>query len=176
MRYENLEWNDKMKLFRRLHRRLNKGCFKGCLKEVVFSIENLNKKDPEVWAVFRRPEMDEDQASELLDSYDSHEKRKIAMAYIQRMTSGQILFSYEFEDDIKSLRTQKQQVGFLTMVMLHEMIHQCCFEYGIDDTDHSEEWQKTAEEHGLHSIWNNGENVEEWLTFSWVSIVNFRIR
>ena len=72
-----------------------------------------------------------------------------------------ILFSHEFFEYVVKQETQKKQAECIVQVLVHEMIHQYCHENGIDDSNHSEEWQRAAEEHGLHSVYHDGVMVEE---------------
>ena len=97
--------------------------------------------------------------------------------YISEWGEEHIWFSYNLEDEIKKKPTQKAQVECLAEIMLHEMIHQYCFEYEIDDDDHSDEWQRIAEQHGLHSYYEFGDCIEEWLKDNALdAIKDFRIR
>lgn len=139
MRFESMEFNNKISFLHRIHRMLNREIFNNELKDVLIDIRNLNK--------------------------DPNKERCVAMyCKAESYQPERILFDYRFEDNyIASSRTQKEQAVLITQIMLHEMIHQYCAQKGIDDTAHSEAWQQKAEEHGLHSTYKDGNNAEEWL-------------
>ena len=141
MRFETLDYESTRNTLRRLHKRLNKNLFGGELHEVRLCVENLdnpfscNTPYP-AFARFRSRDL---------------------------MGNESISFDHSFADFLEGLETQREQVYMLTLVMLHEMIHQYCYENGIDDSGHGGEWSRIAEAHGLHSIFQNGEPVEEEL-------------
>lgn len=141
MRFEELEYKQRQKLFKRVHKLLNIELFNGCLHDIPIDLCNINKA---------LPDGSEDECSACF-----------------RLTDGanpQILFSLEFEDDISALQTQKEQKIMLVGVMLHEMIHQYCYENNIDDKNHSPAWQACAKEHGLIRVYEDGEPMHEELT------------
>lgn len=139
MRFENLSEDQRYRFLQRLHKKLNKEVFNGDLEEIIVDVRDITKnRDIKLFACYSRD----------------------PQQYYQRYG---IFFSFEFVDRIKLLKTQKEQALYIVQTLLHEMIHQYCHENGIDDTDHSDEWQRVAAEHQLHSIYHNGEMVEEWL-------------
>lgn len=88
-----------------------------------------------------------------------------------------ILFSHEMIEQVKQCRTQKDQIYIITLILLHEMIHQYCTLKGIEDKDHPIQWQEEAEKHGLHSIYKAGELQEEYLTYrAEITIYGLRIK
>lgn len=154
MRFENLEFREQICFLRRLHKQLNKDLFDGQLKQISIDIENLN----------------------------GHRTKEKAFAeYLTETVPGiiprKISFDHDFIDYISQLKTQKEQGRLITQVLLHEMIHQYCAENGINDENHSDAWQQAAAEHGLHSIYKNGEFQEEWaLPVAHIATINLRIR
>ncbi|MBR4628714.1 MAG: hypothetical protein IKO47_14085 [Ruminococcus sp.] len=138
MRFEELEHIRKIRALQRLHNRINVELFKGQLSTVSIDICNLNKGEiTDAWACYCR-ESD--------------------------IGPESIYFSHEFIDLVAAQDTQRKQIYFLTVVMLHEMVHQYCAHNGIDDAGHSEEWQRAAAAHGLHSVYKAGEKQGEHLT------------
>ena len=88
-----------------------------------------------------------------------------------------IIFSLEMMEQVKQCRTQQDQIYIITLILLHEMIHQYCALKGIEDKDHPIQWQEEAEKHGLHSIYKAGELQEEYLTLGAViTISGLRIK
>lgn len=140
MRFEKLDFPEQIKFLKRLHKRINKRLFNGELGKVFIDIENINKyyeDGYEAAACFRKTS----------DKYPE-------------LFPKAILISHEYERDIESLPTQKEQILQLFGLLLHEMIHQYCYENGIDDGNHNEAWQKAAEEHGLISKYEDGKPSE----------------
>lgn len=156
MRFENLEWGKRIRFLQRLHKKLNKELFNGCLNDILIDIQNLNKFD----------EWD-----------DCYAQYRTGNKEFLEFFPPRILFSLEFLDRLELFKTQKEQVMFLSQIMLHEMIHQYCHENGIVDDNHSEAWQEEAAKHGLHSVYCNGELCEEWLEPKPIFVIlNFQIR
>lgn len=89
---------------------------------------------------------------------------------------GAILFDLNFYDLMDSCATQKKQACCAAQIILHEMIHQYIHEKGLkDSSDHGAVFQREAEAHGLHSIYENECIKEERLTLiGCVAIENFR--
>lgn len=133
MRFENLLFPDNIRVLQRLHKRLNKELFDGQLNTIKIDICNIHngyyKVSEKAAAVFCAPK-------EIIQPNEIIQER--------------ILFDNQFIDDIAAYPTQNLQTLELTHMMLHEMIHQYCYETGIDDHHHGEAWQQAAEEHGLH--------------------------
>ncbi len=148
MRFEQLDHFGQMRNLKRLHRYINECFFENSLNEAQMDIENL-------------PE------------------GVLAMFYIRHVPRDEetISLSYEFMEELSSFKTQKEQTLHLGGVILHEMIHQYCYENGIDDKDHAGQWSEVAEKHGLISRYEDGEPGKEnvpaitTLILSW-----FRIR
>ena len=137
MRFEKLGYRDRQNNLQKMHKRLNKSFFNNELNRIVIDFESLDEEGTEkCFGIFlgKHP----------FSGFET------------------ILFSYELEDYITELKTQREQILVLGTVMLHEMIHQYCYENGIDDTDHGGRWSEVAEKHGLHSVYKNGERIEEW--------------
>ncbi len=151
MRYEQLTYSEKINTLKRLHRYINKHLFDNSLKTIALDIENLSK-EAELYGMFS------------VKDYPEPQSEKISI-------------SYEFEEDIKKFKTQKEQALFLGMIVLHEVIHQYCYENGINDKDHSGKWTEIAENHGLTSIYENGKQVRECLNMlGMIAMQNFRIK
>lgn len=125
MRFAVLHNSDKIKNLARLHRRLNRVCYGGELsEEIVFDIANVHKRNENTAAVFR--------------------------VYPTKELKPQIIFDWNLTDvDFSLFETAKQEIRAAATVMLHEMAHQYCYENGIPDTVHGEEWKAVARAHGL---------------------------
>lgn len=148
MRYEQLDYAGKMKTLKRLHRHINKHFFNNALHSIPLDIENISKEE---------------------DLYGRFSVREYA-------PFEKISISYELEEDLMKLKTQKEQVLFLGSVILHEAIHQYCYENGIEDKNHAGQWTEEAEKHGLKSIYEDGEQKEEALTLAgYIGLYTFRI-
>ena len=128
MRYETLSHSAKMNFFQRLHKKLNHDFFDGELEHIFIDVQNISKHE-DLWGLYR-------------DGNEIYPKA--------------ILFSYEFEDHIEQLKTQKEQLVVVAYILCHEMVHQYCSENGIDDTNHSAEWQKQAAKRGVLDIYEDG--------------------
>ena len=140
MRFETLDWEKQCKVLNKLHTLLNRNVFGGELNEIPVSIENLNNglyQTPDCYGVF----FNNDPATK----------------------SERIILSLEFMDRIIRCRTQKEQRYCLVMVLLHEMIHQYCYEKGIDDRNHNNAWINEAKDHWLVSDYKDGEIISEEL-------------
>ena len=144
MRFEHLEYENRQAMFQRLHKLLNKALFSGKLRRVSIDVENVNMVDDleqGVDGVFRRP---------------------IEGSCAQKAA---ILFSREFADSLALEKTETDQIERLSLVLLHQMIHQYCWERRIVDDDHNDIWQDVAFTHGLDSIYIDGIKIEEDLAF-----------
>lgn len=141
MRFERLQPTEQMKFLTKLYTRLNAELFEGSLKGIPVTIcDDLS--EPNAAGFFHKPH-----------PLVSHDNEYIAI------THGFI------EDSIKPCKYQWHQVVMLTTILLHEMIHEYCYENNIDDTNHNERWQAEAEKRHLHSPYMNGrhEASEEYL-------------
>ena len=136
MRFEVLTYSEKIKVLKRLHGYINKNLFDNSLKEILLDIENLSKEE---------------------DLYGS-------FSFGSDLLPEKISISHELIDNVKRLKTQREQVLLLGAVVLHEAIHQYCFENGLDDEDHAGQWRETAEKHGLISIYESGKLIKETIT------------
>ena len=90
-----------------------------------------------------------------------------------------IMFDIRLIDDVEKCKTQKDQILLLSITMLHEMIHQYCFENGIKDEGyHDDGWYEIARQHGLeHGVSDDGqswESIDQWKAY-WLKIY-FRLR
>lgn len=151
MRFERMDYTQRRKALKRLHRRLNKRLFGNLLSEkIILCVGNVG--------------------GNLAGRFNPLD------GFIDGMQCPIIELSHEFVDeDLSKCRTQKQQIYLLTMVLLHEMIHQYCFENGIDDTGHNDRFIEEAKKHGLISSIGNGIYQEELDLKAQLSIMNFRI-
>lgn len=138
MRFESMNYERQMRFLRRLHATINREFFDGALQPITLDICNINKgSDPDdAWAMYGRE---------------------------WPGSPYKILFAHEFMGYLKRQSAQWAQAEILFQVMLHEMVHQYCKENDIEDTDHNEQWQKAAADHGLHSVYVDGQLQEEWL-------------
>ena len=134
MRFEKLEPQKQAACLWRLYKRLNTDVFCGSLRDDVGIGVEIGPR-------------------EYAGSYTRRTAR-IAPA---------ITVSTVFIESLSKLKTQREQAAEIIRVLLHEMIHQYCDQNGIEDTDHGEAWQQAAAAHGLHSVYQNGNQVEEWL-------------
>lgn len=151
MRFEKLDFFQQINVLKRMHRLLNKHKFDGKLSEVSIDICNIEKTG-DYYAMYIR-----------------------ACPKFGRFKNG-IAFSYSFEEDIEKEKTIRDQVYMIGLIMLHEMIHQYCHENGIDDSGHNQNFMDAAKEHGLHSIYKDGNFVEEDSWSVWIWTENFRIK
>ena len=151
MRFELLSYSGKMEVLKRMHRHINKHFFNNSLRDIPLDIENISKE-------------------EALNG-------RFRACNTPGFPPEKISISIEFVEDIAQLKTQKEQVLLLGRVLLHEAIHQYCYENGIEDKNHAGHWTKEAERHGLTSIYENGEPVEEHLNLAgYIGFQAFRIR
>jgi len=151
MRYEQLTHAGKMKTLKRMHRFINKHFFNNSLRVIPLDIENISK---------------EEDLSGLFGVCDIP-----GFPYPEKIS-----ISHELEKDIEKMKTQKEQVLLLGTILLHEAIHQYCYENGIEDENHAGQWKETAKEHGLISIYEDGTLIEEHLTITaYITMQSFRI-
>lgn len=150
MRYEQLTHAGKMKTLKRMHRFINKHFFNNSLRVIPLDIENLSKEE------------------------DLH--GRFSVCDLPGFPPEKISISYELEEDIEKVKTQKGQVLFLGTVLLHETIHQYLYENGIEDKNHAGQWEEAAKEHGLISIYEDGTPIEEHLTLAgYITMLSFRV-
>lgn len=119
MRYEQLGYSQKMQMLKNLHTLLNQSFFDGKLNSVHLDVVSLNDNSNMIYEGVFR---------------------------VDAVLGECIEFSYEFEE---LLRIKENQLYFLTIIMLHEMIHQYCYENSIDDAGHNVKWLEVAKQHGL---------------------------
>ena len=163
MRFEEKGSMEQIRTLKRLHKYLNREIFQNALSEdIVIDICNINKgeRDEDFAACFRREHIAPDMKTRAITLKEA------------------VLFGNEFiYDDIARMKTQKAQAFVLGAVMLHEMIHQYCYENGLDDTNHGGQWLETAERFQLLSAYEDGELLSEELTEQGEYIVSsFRMR
>lgn len=150
MRYEQLTHAGKIKTLNRMHRFINKHFFNNSLRVIPLDIENLSKEED-------------------LNG-------RFSVRNLPGFPPEKISISYELEEDIGKLKTQKEQVLLLGTILLHEATHQYCYEKGIEDKNHAGQWEETAKEHGLISIYEDGTPIEEHLTLAgYITMISFRI-
>ena len=147
MRYEKLSWLEQKEVLFNLHHLLNEQLFNNELKTIDINLENLNN------AMY--------QIDDALAVFLNHDQ--IPNTEMKMVRGERILFSHEFLGEIAACKTQREQRYLLVQVMLHEMIHQYCYETGIDDDDHNENFISEAERHGLVCVYEGGEKVSEEL-------------
>lgn len=126
-----MSWAEQIRFMKRLHGRLNRGLFGGQLTQPDFSIESvrLSHDDPDglAWGGYRKAVWQNGEC------------------VIPRC----IAIDHTLVDFISGMRTQREQFYLLSLVMLHEMVHQFCDENDIDDQDHNKNFIQAAEKHGL---------------------------
>lgn len=146
MRFENMRYLDQQKILAQFHRKLNRDFFNNELNTIPISIENINKSNNQsdyAYAMFLQ--------SEYL--FDPKTKKIYC--------GEKICFDHIFVDFIASQKYKKNQVFYISYIMLHEMIHQYCFEKGIDDSNHGNGWAKAAADHHFISNYENGKIIED---------------
>lgn len=160
MRFEQKAFIDQIKTLKRLHHYLNRVIFKNALQaDIPIDICNINKEaESNFAACFRCNHI-------FCDEKGAH----FGVA---------ILFGRELiYDDIATMKTQKAQIFALGATMLHEMIHQYCYENNLDDTNHGGQWKETAEKFHLISNYEEGEPISEYVTQTGAFIIScFRLR
>lgn len=132
---EALHTLQKIDLLQQLHDYINRIAFNGQLSAIDIDIETLQDADGMFFpnAICRYGKIGM--------------KTSINTEFIDKL--------YKLPDD-----RQKEEI---VICMLHEMIHQYCFENGIDDTNHNDAFMQAAEKFGLESLYDNGELVFEYL-------------
>lgn len=123
MRYEDMNATEQKTFLQRLHRRLNRELFNCELRNIKISSHIIL-------------------SSECLARY-IHGNEKIGEEERMEFASNWI------DPIMKGTPTQKEQMVFITTVLLHEMVHQYCALKGIDDSNHNENFKKAAKEHGI---------------------------
>ncbi len=158
MRFEQKSFIQKIKTLEKFHNVINEVLFHSELQPIPLDIKNLNKCEAsDVWGAFEA------------HAYHFDVKKN---THINEVIS----ISHEFVDYLSSLKTQKLQILDLSQVILHEMVHQYCYEKGIEDKNHGAQWQKVAQEHELISIYENGNPKEETLTIVARSLLYYYLR
>lgn len=129
MRWENMTAEAKQKTLSRFHRALNRKLFAGELKEVLLYADFVDGTDGGIISAFMCGE-------------NGH---------------NCIFMTGLYENMIERFATVKGQTLFCVVVLLHEMIHQYCYEHGIDGkehADHGERFKEIAAAHGLVSCYD----------------------
>lgn len=133
MKWENMTTEAKQKTLSRFHRSLNRRLFAGELKEVLLYADFVDGTDGGIISAFMCGE-------------NGH---------------NCIFMTGLYEKWIERFATVKGQTLFCVIVLLHEMIHQYCYEHGIDGkehADHGERFKRIAAAHGLVSCYaDNGD-------------------
>lgn len=140
MRFEEMDFLEQINTLSKFHKRINRDFFNNELKTIKLDVENINKGDPEndgyacfrSKAIFFNPET-------LTPYFDE-----------------KISFDNVFIEFLREQKTQKLQSYYIGFIMLHEMVHQYCYENGIDDTNHANGWSQAALDHHLVSKYTNG--------------------
>lgn len=130
MRYENLNHFEKLKLLHDIYDVINEFIMCKALTPAHIDICNLKS---ELYAVFR-------------------------VQQIPQLPHENILISHTLEEDLTLAENEKIQIEFLAQVLLHEMVHQYCYEKNIDDRDHNKNYVKVAKGFGLE-INNDGDEI-----------------
>ena len=141
-----MEYQAKIKFLYKVYEILNKNLFDGKLTIGKIDIENLD----EAYAKFSVKEW-------ILPDGEYTDIECIS-------------FSHEFVQRVSEEKYQKVQHYLIVMIMLHEMVHQYCYENGINDEDHNENFQKIAEKHGYRYKYCKNRLMEERLTdLAWLA-------
>ena len=142
MRIEQLQYRERTDFFSRLHNFLNRKLFNSELKDIFIDVQNLNKDE--------------------CDYNEENEEIALGVFSIESITQREVIaFSHEFMDSIGRLENESEQLEEVSVVLLHEMIHQYCYENGIDDSGHNDNFQGIAFQHGLDSMYVDGIKVYE---------------
>lgn len=138
---------EKMEILTRAWAFLNKIYFDNNLNPINITYGNLNKP-------YRK-----------MDAYGIFRPESITFTPDKNLTimPGIEIDHRVFEDPWECADYDEDRAYAILMVMLHEMIHQYCFENGIDDGDHNDNFTKAADEHGLVSEYANGQQVREYI-------------
>ena len=129
MRWESMSREAKIHTISRFHRALNRRLFGGELKEVLLYADFVDGTAEGVFSGF---------------GCDSSREW--------------IFMTGLFENMIERFATVKGQKLFCAIVLMHEMIHQYCYEHGIDGkehADHGERFKEIAAAHGLVSCYDS---------------------
>ena len=133
MKWENMTTEAKQKTLSRFHRSLNRRLFAGELQEVLLYADFVGGTDDGIISAFR----------------------------CEKSGHNCIFMTGLYETMISRIQTVKEQPRFCVVVLLHEMIHQYCYEHGIDGkehADHGETFKRIAAAHGLVSCYaDNGD-------------------
>ena len=132
MRLEDMTTMQLRRSLKRLHRRINNQVFFGTLRDIPIFLQ---------YCII------------------SQDGQDCCGAFNEDQES--IYISELFVSDLARCRTQREQCVILCQTLLHEMIHQYCYEYGIDDTDHGTLWTDTAGKFHLISCYEYGEPIQE---------------
>lgn len=132
--FDDLPYNDQMRMLTEIHAALNKMQFNGMLKSIKMDIcnihDNIAGKYNAVYRKYLNPLTEQPDRCILIDS-----------EYVM-----EILPAYGSPAD---------QILCLMELVLHEMIHQYCDENGITDESHCGAWSEAANVHGLDvEIWD----------------------
>jgi len=144
VRYEQMTEDQQEKMLARLYKRLNKTLFDGKLEARP------------IWIV---EEIDWVSDGEAWAAFSAEKQR--------------FFFSSVINEDIKRLK-KKDQIFFLSCLMVHEMVHQYCWFESIDDSGHNEVFRKVAEDHGLKFEFVDGEWKQKGSFVIYAATCNFR--
>lgn len=141
MRFEDLTHENKIRFLYYLHKKINEDLFNNTLSEDIDIRTSLGSKP--CFAQFHGE----------FPCFDENDNVNLKEC---------IVIDIDFCIYLEQLKQRQRHE--LYRVMLHEMIHQYCYENGIeDDGSHNQTWQKIAEKHGLFSTYCDGEQIEEFL-------------
>lgn len=128
-----MSYNEEQAMLNRFHNRLNECFFSGELKKVRLDFRNINKSDfrNDALGVFYRP-------------FEGENFLDTPLIAIDR----------DLFDNICNGRDNEKWITCIVSTLLHEMVHQYCYENEIVDVDkdngkHTEQFANVASEHGL---------------------------
>lgn len=121
MRFEKMSDDLRFYNLKRLNKCINKHCFNNELEEA--EIDMCEGDEMDFFAIYYHPTI----------YHHYHE----------------ILVSSETIDRLANYNTIKKQEEALFIIVLHEMVHQYCYENGINDDDHNENFIDACKHHGL---------------------------
>lgn len=169
MRFEQLGWKQQIQILSTLHKMLNDLYFNGELEDVKVDIENL--ANPNVCG----------QDEGYINAGCFFKDKVLYISENGEMSQRyKISISNDFINDALANEencSDDDQKYYLTRTMLHEMIHQYCYQNGIDEGDHNETWQQIAWDHGLDASYKDGlpqrEEYLDWYVYDFADGLDF---
>lgn len=144
MRFEDLSHARKVKNLKRLHSLINTKLFGGTLQPIAMDVALSHRDD--MTGHFR---------------------------ILPYPPFKMIILSHEYVEALKALSEYDQKMA-IGQVIIHEAVHQWCYEHGVTDdvtANHGGRWEESSEEHRL-MYWTSGEPDSEDLTEEAIDVLN----